>query len=68
LPSVFFFAEGYLSPTKSTRQRAVCRLNLSRVGFVEGGTWQTFCWVFFRLCRVPVVSPCVHTLLNYNNL
>lgn len=41
-----------------TRQKALskklCRLNQSRVSYVEGGTWQSFCQMLFSLYGVPL--------------
>jgi hypothetical protein len=41
-------------PKKNTRQRATLPSLVRRVPYAEGGTRQSFCRVFFGLCRVPV--------------
>jgi hypothetical protein len=63
------FAE---SPIKSTRQRIRWQCTVHRAFFAECHTRQSFCWVFFRLCRVlqtlgkEVVSG--STLSNYHRV
>ena len=55
LPSAFpVLGKGFAErPTKSTRQRLLCRLILCRVPFAKCGTRQSLCRVYFGLCRVP---------------
>ena len=62
-PSRYFFRRASVSalgtvfdecPIENTRQRDVCRHCRCRVLFAECYTRQIFCWVFFRLCRVPM--------------
>ena len=62
-PSHYFFCQALVSAldkvfaeclTENTRQRDVYRHCRCRVLFAECYTWQSFCRVFFGLCRVPV--------------